>query len=104
MEPKFSFKDGKAGAALSVRVTTRSTKTGITKVLEDGTIKVSLNSAPVDGKANEELIKDLASVMHCPKTNLEIIAGLTSKNKLIVIFGLDSDRANQLIDLELKKI
>jgi len=102
MDHKPSFKDGKSGAAISVRVTTRSPRTELAGIMEDGTIKVKLTSSPIDGKANEELVKFLASVMHIPKTNVEIISGQTSKNKLVVFFGIDSDRVNQLITNELR--
>jgi hypothetical protein len=101
MDHKSNFKDGKAGAAISVRVNTRSPRTEFAGVMDDGTIKVKLTSAPIDGKANEELIKFLAGVMQIPKTNVEIISGHTSKNKLVVLFGVDSDRVNQLIVKEL---
>jgi len=103
MENNSSFKNGKAGAAISVRVTTRSPRTAITGILDDGTIKIKLTSPPIDGKANEELVRFLAGVMQIPKTNVEIISGQSNKNKLIVLFGIDSDRVNQLIGLELRK-
>lgn len=104
MQNNLKLKDGKAGAAISVRVSTRSPRTGITKIMEDGSVKIGLSSPPVDGKANEELLKYLAGIMHVPKSNLEIIAGQTSKNKLIVIFGIDSDRVNQILDAEIRSV
>ncbi len=103
MENKANFKNGKAGSAISVRVTTRSPRTAIAGILDDGTIKIKLTSPPIDGKANEELIRYLSGVMQIPKTNIEIISGQANKNKLIVLFGIDSDRVNQLISLEIKK-
>lgn len=102
MENRPSFKNGKAGAAISVRVTTRSPRTELAGILEDGTIKIKLTSPPIDGKANEELVRFLAAIIQIPKTNIEIISGQTNKNKLIVLFGIDSDRVNQLIANELK--
>lgn len=102
MENHLSFKNGKAGAAISVRVTTRSPRAELVGVLDDGTIKIKLTSPPIDGKANDELIRYLSGLMQIPKTNIEIISGHSSKNKLIVLFGIDSDRVNQLIENELK--
>ena len=103
MENRSSFKNGKAGAAISVRVTTRSPQTELAGIMDDGTIKIKLTSPPIDGKANQELIRFLAAIMEIPKTNIEIISGQSNKNKLIVLFGIDSDRVNQLIANELKK-
>lgn len=104
MEKNSSFKNGKAGSAISVRVTTRSPRAALAGILDDGTIKIKLNSPPIDGKANEELIRYLAGVLQIPKTNIEIISGQSGKDKLIVLFGIDSDCVNQLIAIELNKI
>lgn len=103
MDHKFSMKKGRAGAAIAVRVTARSSKTGISAILEDGTIKIKITSAPVDGKANEELIRYLAEIFNISKNNIEILAGQTSKNKMIAIMGIDSDRVNELIHEAIEK-
>ncbi|NWF60766.1 MAG: DUF167 domain-containing protein [Fischerella sp.] len=54
----------------------------------DGSLIVYLKSPPVDGKANEELIKVLAEKFDVPKSRIRIKSGLSSRNKLIEI---DSD-------------
>lgn len=54
----------------------------------DGSLTVYLKSPPVDGKANEELIKVLAEKFDVPKSRIRIKSGLSSRNKLIEI---DSD-------------
>ncbi|HBM14780.1 MAG TPA: YggU family protein [Lentisphaeria bacterium] len=46
-------------------------------------LKITLNAPPVDGKANEELIKFLAKTLDIPKSSVLIISGLTSRNKSI---------------------
>ena len=51
----------------------------------DGSLTVHLKSPPIDGKANEELIKLLAEKFHVPKSKISIKTGLTSKNKLVEI-------------------
>jgi len=98
MDNRSGFKNGKAGAALTVRVSTRSSNPGIAAIMDDGIVKIRLSSAPIDGKANEELIKVLSKLMKVPKTNLEIIAGQTNKTKIVAIYGIDSDRVNQILN------
>lgn len=49
-------------------------------------IKVKLKSAPVKGKANEELIKFLAKKYGVSKSRIEIVKGLTAKEKLVKIY------------------
>ncbi|MEH1822036.1 MAG: DUF167 domain-containing protein [Nostoc sp.] len=51
----------------------------------DGSLTVYLKSPPVDGKANEELIKLLADKFDIPKSHITIKSGLSSRQKLIEI-------------------
>ena len=53
--------------------------------LEDGSLNVHLKSPPIDGKANEELIKLLAKKFDVPKSSIRIKSGVTSRQKLIEI-------------------
>jgi uncharacterized protein (TIGR00251 family) len=53
--------------------------------LADGSLIVHLKSPPIDGKANEELIKLLAKKFDVPKSAITIKSGVTSRNKLITI-------------------
>ncbi|WP_071190631.1 DUF167 domain-containing protein [Trichormus sp. NMC-1] len=52
---------------------------------EDGSLIVNLKSPPVDGKANEELIKLLAANFDVPKSYIRIKSGLSSRQKLVEI-------------------
>ncbi|WP_138498837.1 DUF167 domain-containing protein [Nostoc sp. PA-18-2419] len=51
----------------------------------DGSLIVYLKSPPVDGKANEELIKLLAKKFGVAKSDITIKSGLSSRQKLIEI-------------------
>jgi hypothetical protein len=51
----------------------------------DGSFTVHLKSPPVDGKANEELIKILAERFSVSKSKIRIKSGLSSRQKLIEI-------------------
>jgi uncharacterized protein len=51
----------------------------------DGSLNVHLKSPPVDGKANEELIKLLAEKFNVPKSNIKIKLGVSSRQKLVEI-------------------
>jgi hypothetical protein len=51
----------------------------------DGSFRVHLKSPPVDGKANEELIKLLAERFDVRKSQIRIKSGLSSRQKLIEI-------------------
>lgn len=52
---------------------------------EDGSLTVHLKSPPVDGKANQELIKLLAKKYQVTKSQIMIKSGIWAKTKLIEI-------------------
>ncbi len=51
----------------------------------DGSLTVYLKSPPVDGKANDELIKLLAEKFDAPKSSIKIKSGLSSRTKQVEI-------------------
>lgn len=92
MKPrKFHLHDGKKGAALAVRVTPRASRNEISEIMNDGTVKIRLTAPPVEGQANQALINFLAEVLGIPRTNIEIVAGINGRDKLVSILDLDSD-------------
>jgi len=69
---------------INVKVIPRSSIQHIVETLE-GDLKVKLKAPPVGGQANKELIEALAKYYKVPKSQVEIIKGLTSKNKIVEI-------------------
>jgi uncharacterized protein len=55
----------------------------------DGSLTVHLKSPPVDGKANEELIKLLAEKFDIPKSYITIKSGLSSRQKSVEIMNYE---------------
>jgi len=72
------------GIRLAVQITPNAKKTEVVDILED-VLKLKLHAPPVDGKANEALIRYIAEVLHVPKTSISITHGFTSKRKLLEI-------------------
>ena len=98
MKPRsFHLHDGKKGAALAVRVSPRANKNEIVDILSDGTVKIHLIAPPVDGKANEALLKFLSKILEVPINRLEIVAGASGRDKLISVIGLDADTVHKKI-------
>jgi uncharacterized protein YggU (UPF0235/DUF167 family) len=75
-----------AGADISVRVKPNS-RVSLLQQLEDGTWLAQLKSAPVDGKANEELLALVAQHFGCRKSAVSLKTGASSRTKLIRIEG-----------------
>ena len=70
---------------IPVKVTPKSGKHEISDILEDGTIKIKLRSAPEQNKANEELIELLAKTFEIRPQNIRILKGQKSPLKTIQI-------------------
>ena len=75
------------GVVLNVRAQPRSSRSGVDGVIGDA-LKVRIRSAPVDGKANKELVETLADAFGIPKSSVVFRSGETSKNKRILLAGL----------------
>lgn len=89
---KLSAKDGHV--TFAVRVQPRASQTAITGEL-DGALKIRLAAPPVDGAANEELIRWLAKFFEITRRDVEILSGETSKQKIIRVSGVSAVVAEQ---------
>lgn len=94
---EFRLHDGKKGAALAIRVTPRARRNEVVEVLSDQTVKIRLTAPPVEGKANDALIKYLADILDVPKSNIEIVAGQTGRDKLVSVLDADQTDVHQKI-------
>lgn len=74
---------------LKIKVEPRSSKSEVVGPYGDA-LKVKLNSPPVEGKANKELVEVLAREFGIPKRDVEIISGQSSKNKTVRLTGVKS--------------
>jgi hypothetical protein len=94
---KFRLHSGKTGSALAVRVTPRAKRSKIAEVTADGTVRIQIAAPPAEGAANEKLLAFLAKILDVPHTRLEIVAGLSGRDKLISVLGLDAATVHQRI-------
>ncbi len=62
-------------------------------------LKVRLGSPPVDGAANEELVKLLAKALGVPRRNVEVLRGATGRNKVLRVHGISPPQARERLGL-----
>jgi uncharacterized protein (TIGR00251 family) len=67
--------------------------------MEDGSIKVRLTAPPVDGAANEALVKFLADTLSVAKSQVEIVSGHTSRDKVLRISGISDEDVMRLLNI-----
>ena len=88
-----AFQDVAGGVVVNVRAQPRSSRAGIDGEVE-GALKVRVRSAPVDGKANKELIEVLADAFGVPKSRIGVKSGEGARTKRIFISGFSAAAAS----------
>ena len=81
------FTETPDGVVINVRAQPRSSVPGVDGVVGDA-LKVRVRAAPVDGKANKELIETLADALGVAKSRVSFKGGETSKTKRLFVSGL----------------
>ena len=74
-------------ATVELRVKPRAKRDKIEAVDADH-LDIWVTSPPVEGKANEHVVKLLSKALGIPKSHMEIIKGESGKNKVVSIPGL----------------
>jgi len=75
------------GVTFAVRVVPRASKNEIAGIHEDA-LKIRVTAPPVEGRANDALIAFLAQRLGVRKSEVEIVAGATSRRKMIHVSGV----------------
>jgi len=73
---------------IEVRVTPRGGRDSIDGV-RDGKLLVRVAAAPADGAANEAVLRLVAEAAGIPRRAARLIAGATSRYKLVALAGAD---------------
>jgi uncharacterized protein len=82
-----------------VHVVPRARVTGVAGRHGDA-LKIRLAAPPVDGAANDELIRFLAERLSVPRSAVTITAGHTSRRKTVKITGIETVKALQALEVE----
>jgi len=86
--------EAEGGVTFAVRVVPRANRNEIVGVQGD-TLKVRLTAPPVEGKANEALVAFLAQRLGVRKSQVEVVAGGTSRRKMIRVIGLSPQEVEE---------
>lgn len=86
------------GIRITTQIAPNAKKSEITGVLDDA-LKIRLQAQPIEGKANEALIRYLADRLGVPKSAVTITHGHTNKRKIIEVTapGLSVDDTKRLL-------
>ena len=88
-EASVAVRDGPSGAVVSVFAKPRASKTRVLGA-ENGVLAVAIAAPPVDGAANEELVRALADYFDIPRRRVTIVGGDASRHKKVELAGLSA--------------
>ncbi|HTS14281.1 MAG TPA: DUF167 domain-containing protein [Candidatus Sulfotelmatobacter sp.] len=73
------------GVRFAARLTPRGGRDAVEAVTQDGALRVRVAAAPVDGAANEALIRLVAAELGVPSTDVRLVSGGRSRLKTIAV-------------------
>lgn len=76
------------GVSLRVRVTPRASRNEISGE-QGNVIRIRLQAPPVEGKANDALVRFLAGKLHIPRRRITLVSGEKGREKRVLIAGLN---------------
>jgi uncharacterized protein (TIGR00251 family) len=81
------LREDATGVVIRVHAKPRASRSRVVAVTE-GALAVAVAAAPVDGAANEELVRTLAAHFGIPRRRVTLLAGDTSRQKRVHLAGL----------------
>jgi uncharacterized protein YggU (UPF0235/DUF167 family) len=63
--------------------------------VQDGVLRARVAAPPVEGAANQALLRLLADELGVARRNVRLVAGANGRVKLIVVDGLDPERVRE---------
>lgn len=79
------------GATLAVRAQPGARKNAVVGE-QAGALKVAVTAPPEDGRANAALVEVLKDWLGVKRSQVELIAGTTSRNKVVLVRGMTADQ------------
>jgi uncharacterized protein len=81
---------------ISVRVQPGTSRDAISGIRE-GSLLIKLCSPPVDGRANDSLLRFVADMLNIPRSSIRIIQGIKNRKKLLEVAGVSIEDAENAL-------
>jgi uncharacterized protein (TIGR00251 family) len=87
------------GVRIAVHVQPRASRTELVGLHGDA-IRLRLAAPPVEGAANEALVRFLAEALRVPRSAVAITAGRSGRRKVVTVAGVTAAEAARRLQLE----
>ncbi len=81
------FRETPDGVTFQIRVVPRASRTELIGV-EGGNVKMRVASPPVEGRANDEVVKFLAHYLNVSPARVSLLSGARSRLKTVSVRGV----------------
>ena len=98
MRPSGPVTPSPTGAHLVVRVQPRASGNEIAGI-SGGAIRIRLMAPPVEGAANDALVRLLAARLGLRRSALTLISGQTGRTKLVAVEGMSAEEVGRRLGL-----
>jgi hypothetical protein len=88
------LRESDAGLTLRVRVQPRASRDALSGERE-GALVIRLTAPPVEGAANEALVRFLGKALGVAPSAVRVVSGATGRNKVVSVAGLDAATARE---------
>ena len=85
---------------INVRVQPRASRNEVAGYADDGTLRVRVTAPPADGQANAAVERTLADALNIGRTSVQIVRGMSSRNKVVEIDDLSESEIRNRIEKE----
>ena len=95
------LRETKDGVTIAVRAQPGAKRTAIAGIYGEGKasqLKIAVQAPPVEGRANEALVKFLAATFNLPKSSVELISGDLSRSKVFLLRGISIEYVRKIFE------
>jgi uncharacterized protein len=86
------------GIRLRVKAIPRASRSEVAGIHGD-VVRIRLAAVPVDGAANQELLRYLADHLAVPKSAVRLVSGQTSRTKVVVVSDVSLEQVRSRLAL-----
>jgi len=97
MTAPFDLRETSEGVLFTLRVQPRSSREGLVGV-HDGALRLRTSAPPVDGAANDAVVRLLADALGVPRRAVRVITGATSRHKTVLVAGVTANGVREALD------
>ncbi len=94
-----AIEDRAGSCRILLHVVPRASRTQVVG-LHDGRLKLQVAAPPVDGEANEAIVRWLARSLGVARDAVTLVSGASGKKKVVEVSGVSADGARALLGID----